>query len=99
MAIGYIDGVDVPDYDDRVSAAIEKVQPPEDPDAFNPFSGDEYLMGIANRDGEVYRVIGVGMTEGMRMERELADLGLRDVVGERGSVRGLQFLMRLDSDS
>ena len=99
MAIGYIDGVSVPDYDDRVSAAIAKVQAPVDPDVFNPFSGDDYLLGIANREGEVYRVIGVGMTEGMKMEKELAGLSLRDVVGERGSVRGLHFLMRRDSDS
>lgn len=98
MAIGYIDGVSVPDYDDQVSAAIEKVKPPIDPDAFNPFMGDEYRMGIANREGEVYRVIGVGMNEGMEMQDELYDLGLRDVVGERGSIRGLHFLMRLESD-
>ncbi|MFP3670603.1 hypothetical protein SB717_36570, partial [Priestia sp. SIMBA_032] len=79
----YIDGVAVPDYDDRVSQIVEAVIPEEedDPEVFNPFLGDEYRMGIANHDGEVYRVIGVRMTEGIDLQQQLFDIGLRDAVG------------------
>lgn len=97
----YLPGAEVPDYDDRVSQIIEAVMPEEedDPEVFNPFLGDEYLMGIANHDGEVYRVIGVGMTDGIRLQEKLFDIGLRDAVGERGSIRGLHWLMRPDTDT
>lgn len=101
MESRYIDGVAVPDYDDRVSQIIEAVMPEEedDPEVFNPFLGDEYRMGIANQDGEVYRTIGVGMTDGIRLNEALSEIGLRDAVGERGSIRGLHFLMRPDSET
>lgn len=95
----YIEGAEVPDYDECVSKAIEAVKHVDDPNAWNPFTGDEYRMGIANRDGKVYRVIGVSMGEAMDLEGPLLQLGLRDVAGERGSVRGLHWLMCPDTDT
>jgi len=99
MENGYIAGVDVPEYDERVSKAIETVKHVDDPEAWNPFAGDEYRMGIANHDGEAYRVIGVSMSEAMDLEGALLEIGLRDTVGTRGSIRGMQWLMCPGSDT
>ncbi|MEL7966922.1 hypothetical protein AAG587_11145 [Vreelandella neptunia] len=98
MENGYIDGVDVPDYDERVSKAIEAVKHVDDPEAWNPFAGDEYRMGIGNHDGEAYRFIDVSMSEGHDLESALFEMGLRDTVGLRGSIRGMHWLMCPDTD-
>ncbi|MDQ7734663.1 hypothetical protein QT231_18290 [Halomonas sp. SpR1] len=97
----YLDGVAVPDYDEKVTQALADEFPNNDDDE-NWLSGgfNDFLMGIENETGEVYRLIGLSMSELVGLTNRLGDVGFRDQVGElEGSRRGCASLMAHIGDS
>lgn len=90
MESRYIEGFTKPDYDDQITQALEE----ECKGGLMDSGFNDYLMGIENRNGIVYRVLGISLNEGVGLTNRLYDLGLRDQVGElEGSSCGYHFLM------
>ncbi|SDK70185.1 hypothetical protein [Billgrantia gudaonensis] len=98
----YLDGVQVPDYDDQITQVLADEFPNAD-DEENWMAGGlhDYRVGIENRAGEVYRVIGVSLNEGVSLHGRLHDdLGLRDQVGElEGTRNGYHWLMHPSAET
>jgi|GEM_PF-307719 len=97
----YITGIEIPDYDEAITALLETTFPDNDgPENWLSGGLDDYRIGIENRDGQIYRVFGVSLNEGFTLHSHLHDLGLRNQVGElEGSRNGYHWLMHPPAES
>ena len=72
MESRYIDGVDAPAFDESVSDALEAAE--------HPLGGFSHQVAIENAEGQVYRVVTMGLGELVAAQEELALMDFTDVL-------------------
>jgi len=66
----YKPGATIPDYDDRVTQALDGIE---------PFDGGRMVFGIRNVEGEIYRIFRMDcLGEVFRASNQLYDAGFAD---------------------